>query len=377
MRGSACRYAHGQHELNAMPDLTNTALCHQMLAYGKCNDPNCHFAHSPEALRATGNFYKTTMCSFHRYGMCSLGQHCRHAHSVEELRRVPEHVDGTPSKGGTGRFSMGNVMRRRQMTNEDSGDELPDVPSWQRALTTPAGIGEHPFMLRDQAETDDELDEVPDWRRTTTVPARPYQPYQPWSRIPSRDLPPMQPGIPDSDDELGEIPSFQRAITVPSQTSTGYQMPYRSSRSKKVANAQSRSMNIMPIPGNGFEEDEMFDMNMEHLHMRQVSDGIMADPQYRRKIGAGFVNSATSTRDNSATSCDPRSPVSTPVMSPVQMAGAPLVVAPMQVMLVAPGIPTQGMPMQSRVVLPSQEAIVMKQLEAKLLESAMPEHYED
>lgn len=271
MRGSACKYAHGESELNAMPDLTNTALCHQMLAYGKCDIPGCHFAHSPEALRATGNFYKTAMCSFHRQGRCSLGQHCRHAHTQDELRRAAAHVvRRTSGQGKVGRLGYDSGARRLARV-EDSEDEFGEVPPWERTMTTPAMARPRPgsdssrasyaiddlALVRDAssitaggADSEDELGEAPVWQRTVTTPAglalHQQQPQPvamhsvqalPWERTqmvpptvtpaelrPYRanysldDRPRIQDSVAggaDSGDELGEAPAWKRTVTTP------------------------------------------------------------------------------------------------------------------------------------------------------------------
>jgi len=87
LRGSACRYAHGEHELHDKPDLSKTALCRNMLTMGECTVEGCSFAHTRTELRCTGAFYKTTICKLFRHGRCRLGKFCRHAHSDEELRQ--------------------------------------------------------------------------------------------------------------------------------------------------------------------------------------------------------------------------------------------------------------------------------------------------
>lgn len=51
-RGSACVYAHGEHELKPMPDLTRTKICPHLSKEGRCNNSSsCPYAHSEEELR--------------------------------------------------------------------------------------------------------------------------------------------------------------------------------------------------------------------------------------------------------------------------------------------------------------------------------------
>jgi len=156
-RGSSCKYAHGEHELQATPDLTNTALCREMSETGKCEKPNCPFAHSWETLRATEKFYKTTMCSFFRYGRCRLGQLCRHAHSREELLQAKRHLR-IDEEGSNASFDICGGMYERQesaaaattaggsgqsVCGEDKGEDLDDdfgSPAFERNVTLPASF---------------------------------------------------------------------------------------------------------------------------------------------------------------------------------------------------------------------------------------------
>lgn len=51
-RGSACRFAHGQEELQAAPDLSHTKMCPALVKFGVCKRGRCcRFAHSDEQLR--------------------------------------------------------------------------------------------------------------------------------------------------------------------------------------------------------------------------------------------------------------------------------------------------------------------------------------
>jgi len=81
-----CRFAHGEAELRRAPDLTRTAMCRSVIQGRKCQDPTCEYAHRLCEVRATNSYYKTAMCEFFRSGFCKLRQSCRYAHSADELR---------------------------------------------------------------------------------------------------------------------------------------------------------------------------------------------------------------------------------------------------------------------------------------------------
>eukprot|EP00931_Biecheleriopsis_adriatica_P118449 TRINITY_DN9385_c0_g1_i2.p1 TRINITY_DN9385_c0_g1~~TRINITY_DN9385_c0_g1_i2.p1 ORF type:complete len:429 (+),score=90.46 TRINITY_DN9385_c0_g1_i2:32-1288(+) len=49
-RGTQCRFAHDQSELQALPDLTGTKLCKTLVQTGQCQDPNCTYAHSKDEM---------------------------------------------------------------------------------------------------------------------------------------------------------------------------------------------------------------------------------------------------------------------------------------------------------------------------------------
>ena len=87
-QGSSCPFAHGEHELRTVPNLTKTRLCQEYRQTGKCSaERSCQFAHSREELRSTANVWKTKICKFFATtGTCSLGAGCRFAHGLDELR---------------------------------------------------------------------------------------------------------------------------------------------------------------------------------------------------------------------------------------------------------------------------------------------------
>jgi len=55
-RGTQCRFAHDQCELQTLPDLARTKVCKQLLQTGHCEDPHCTYAHSLEEFRVVPGF---------------------------------------------------------------------------------------------------------------------------------------------------------------------------------------------------------------------------------------------------------------------------------------------------------------------------------
>lgn len=147
-RGADCKYAHGGKEMNVMPNLTKTSLCKELLATGTCTMENCLFAHQIEDLRATQKFFKTSMCSFYRVGQCRLGDDCRHAHDVSELRAPIDDEALTPAAprslgrrgagGGLGPRVKHQSKQQKDMMDDDLNDNL---VTWERTTTSPATFG--------------------------------------------------------------------------------------------------------------------------------------------------------------------------------------------------------------------------------------------
>mmetsp|Transcript_116944 Transcript_116944/g.364072 ORF Transcript_116944/g.364072 Transcript_116944/m.364072 type:complete len:543 (+) Transcript_116944:160-1788(+) len=475
MRGTACKYAHGDHELNQMPDLTKTALCHQMLAYGKCNDRNCRFAHSSEDLRATGNFYKTTMCSFNLSGKCSLGEYCRHAHNVQELRNAQL----TRARGARMHERMTRISRmamHRPLAEEEE-DDLGEVPPWTRTMSQPVTKGVPSqqsqlgpvgptHMVREDSFDDSELGEVPPWVRTmsqpvqsgmpllaSTVSQMQYQQQQqqdsfddselgeepPWVRTMSQ---PVQSGVPllaspmnqmryqqqqqqqqqDSDDELGPVPAWTRTMSQPvhmmgapsrADGVNGQQGRFRQDTRFCPVPFQPLQRTVIPQTRSVVDEDEEdFDncdmwfrmqsmpapANTCHPEALEGQFGGCSVTASMRSLTTGTLpamcgGSACSSTDQwsrqvsiqpeaevqAAAIASPNAMAGNPAMAAVSMpSGTPIVLKSVQLVQVPMAmLTTEAVPMQQQVIMNSPDTALMKQLEAKLLESAMPEHYED
>eukprot|EP00913_Durusdinium_trenchii_P006706 g6303.t1 len=161
-RGFDCKYAHGDKELNQMPNLTKTSLCRDLLTTGSCTRrfglvQNGIRASSSE-LRATNEFYKTSMCSFFRVGQCKLGDACRHAHDPAELVDMPKketwgggrqeafttddaEMSQTVSSGRVGRRGgrkARDKLNKPVQKDLEEDDELDTGSVFERVTTSPA-----------------------------------------------------------------------------------------------------------------------------------------------------------------------------------------------------------------------------------------------
>lgn len=192
VRGSLCKYAHGHQELQAMPDLTNTAMCRMMAETGRCNRPNCLYAHSHESLRATDNFYKTTMCSFFRYGRCRLGTLCRHAHSETELRKAKAAAeqDAKAAQADMGRIVRNNrnggMVNDAQSSTSASGSGHEDFDDMSSSARVSSTSGTKQMMDSTEPEDDEEEPDFGEdvlWDRIATMPATLEQPHKGMPKI--------------------------------------------------------------------------------------------------------------------------------------------------------------------------------------------------
>jgi len=50
-RGAACSFAHGEDEIQPVPDLSRTKPCPILMNTGICTEPNCAFAHEQDEIR--------------------------------------------------------------------------------------------------------------------------------------------------------------------------------------------------------------------------------------------------------------------------------------------------------------------------------------
>lgn len=363
MRGSSCKYAHGGNELNAMPDLSNTALCRQMLVYGQCNIPDCQFAHTPEALRATGNFYKTTMCSFHRYGRCSLGTRCRHAHSELELRRHPAtalkagQVRDLPREARQRQHSEERLgplpSRRGDYATQDSDDEFGEPPMWQRHMSTPCQSSSNPMVFTagrssyehpswadlgdggqcdsELSDIDEELDDVDDmWARMQTMPA----------------------GVGTASHRMPDFSSSAAGRSLERASALEHRQgkhDFECSTTQATGVVASSTWGTLPTCCSSPSSTPQQWSRQASLHALPA----MSAPAPKPDDDAGEV---APTLGRQARTIPPMAVAGGPqvVMAPVQMVQVPMLVA----------------------MCPQQTAL-MKQLEVKLLEGAMPECYED
>jgi len=124
-RGAACKYAHGDQELNNEPDLQKTAMCPKMIRGRGCRDPQCSFAHDVHELRSRDECPKTPMGAY-----VEILKRCRDldAHT-EQLCSNDEVILAASDKGLRGACS-------------DDGDlqtefEFAVHPAFERSVTMP------------------------------------------------------------------------------------------------------------------------------------------------------------------------------------------------------------------------------------------------
>lgn len=80
-QGSACKFAHGEHELAGNSGTTPSPSALQ----SKATQPTVPYN------------YKTELCMFHRKGRCNRGAQCPFAHGAAELRRLPAQRTAPPA----------------------------------------------------------------------------------------------------------------------------------------------------------------------------------------------------------------------------------------------------------------------------------------
>ena len=103
MKGDNCGFLH-EYDVNKMP------VCHTLLKYGVCKEPDCPYKHSLDDIKE---------CNMYKLGFCVYGPSCRFKHTrlpgpppdpstVEaakprEVRRpVPQDGGATAADGGGG-----------------------------------------------------------------------------------------------------------------------------------------------------------------------------------------------------------------------------------------------------------------------------------
>jgi len=105
-------------------------MCRSVIRDGKCQDPMCSYAHSLSEVRATDHYFKTAMCSFFRHGSCKLGPACRYAHVTNELRSGTQ-GDKLLAHIKPGRLQdFSEVNSTRGSDNQDYSDFSRSVTEW-------------------------------------------------------------------------------------------------------------------------------------------------------------------------------------------------------------------------------------------------------
>jgi hypothetical protein len=362
LRGSGCKYAHGEEEMHIVPDLTKTALCRNLLNGGKCTSEDCPFAHNIEELRGTEDVYKTSMCSFFRFGRCRMGAFCRHAHFESELRQRKRTIE-EPSRG-------------RAEVTEDSDDEIGDLPnfSWARTNTMPPSVGQvgNPQSAQPQVIFGRYL-----------PPSAPVRQAGTSSKLLSNeDLEAPQDSY-SSDDDFDLEPAqnmWQRMQTAP---------PSVLSMSQQVLNTNQRYFQRLPSVKENQDLVRCRSLSIDRNKLKMTRA-----PSYSYAESVGSQNSSTCLSECSGnnfsdvSSCSPYNTCS-PKVQGLHTGMPVMAVAMMPVMLLA--CPNQqqaaqfkgisGGASQSCTALFEKQISMAAQLPAEqteqLLRDAAPDHYED
>lgn len=353
-RGTDCKYAHGDKELNEMPNLTKTSLCRDLLTTGSCTRPGCLFAHNVEELRATNEFYKTSMCSFFRVGQCKLGSACRHAHDPAELVDLPKgkefaqddaEVSQIGLSGRAGRRGGRKAREKHSKTilTEDD-DELPES-FFDRMTTSPATFG---WVASPQSPESHGTSNAESISTSTCTGGAASQ-------------------ISDEDDNLDDVPDmWARMKTTPAPSATMVPM---NRGAMMMGNSMIQSeIQAMPVTAAG-------QLQLPQMQLRQQSPVIM---QQMQQVNGTQMQGINGTQLQGINGAQVQG-------APVQnVDGAPMMMVPMQMPMVFVQVPMQP---QQQVVPMMQKGPYMdtsnfvrqmsNEMEAKILESAMPEVYED
>lgn len=365
------------------------------------------------------------MCSFYRVGQCRLGAECRHAHHISELRAEPtaattddveEKRTGLSGQSGrragagalpqTGSRAGGGVSsssKRWKDIEDDDDDELGELPQWERTTTSPATFGNQmPSLMnytirgvsamaagsagsrdlgssttgsqdlgswrpgsRDMGswttenwsrggscsseEDEDFGGDLPDmWARMRTMPA--LQPCMASPALMQRGVSPLMP---------------QGAAALPAQ---GY--PKTGDPTKPVMMVPCM---LVPVPVSRLEQQQKQQQQPRQLPQRPRGGGggrrgLVAPGPMPHGVGTAGVDGFGSNQGASL------QPLPTPLASALEVGGpfSPGCVGNVGNLAVGNNYGAGSMPLD----LEATKALC-NQLEAKILENAMPEVYED
>eukprot|EP00929_Paragymnodinium_shiwhaense_P000920 TRINITY_DN101113_c0_g1_i1.p1 TRINITY_DN101113_c0_g1~~TRINITY_DN101113_c0_g1_i1.p1 ORF type:complete len:358 (-),score=60.50 TRINITY_DN101113_c0_g1_i1:117-1190(-) len=156
-KGSECPFAHGETELQPLPDLRCTKICKILIKTGACQDPTCTYAHTKEELRtiASTSSFKTKMCRFmSENGHCVIGSKCNFAHSPDELRDRPAEppvkaaAKQTPVKQQQQQRQTRQAPKAPQQKHQPSKRGQLDLPGVAPSAKTPSPVKESLGQLR-------------------------------------------------------------------------------------------------------------------------------------------------------------------------------------------------------------------------------------
>lgn len=145
------------------PNRYKTELCRPFQEYGYCKYADkCQFAHGMHELRALPRHpkYKTDLCrTFHTKGFCPYGPRCHFIHSLEEARQAPPIITRTSSAS-----VMTSIPNYPPLSpSQDSGISSPD----DTGCYFVAGTGKvFDFPMSDGSLEDIDMEgDVTQWRK--------------------------------------------------------------------------------------------------------------------------------------------------------------------------------------------------------------------
>jgi len=356
-----------------MPNLTKTSLCKDLLTTGVCKRPDCLFAHSVEELRATNKFYKTSMCSFHRVGQCKLGAACRHAHDPAELAditRLKALTMDDAEMGGIGPSVRQTARRggrkgreknkKTLVSNDEEDDEFPDTPTWERTTTSPATLGWLPSAALQPMSPDGVADPSDASRSTATGGAASASQHS------------------EEDDDLDDVcDMWARMKTVPAPVVGGGPMVALNRGAMIMPGSSMIRNEIQAVPMTAAGQLQM--PATPNMWTRQTSGGVIIQQVDPNSMQPGIGLQAGDMQPMMMMQTVQAIPA-VPAVQAVQALQVPciMVPVPMQQTPQKGGAPGGYLDMKSVQVpcgLDMQQ--MAPEMQAKLLESAMPEVYED
>ena len=191
------------------PSRYKTELCRPYQEYGHCKYADkCQFAHGGHELRALPRHpkYKTDLCrTFHTKGFCPYGPRCHFVHSLEEVRRPPPIITRTSSATTIPHYPP-------LSPSQDSGISSPD----DTGNYFSSGNGKvFDFAISDSSSEEIDIEtDGPSWRKTTAPPS------SEWNGITWKTASPTHPS--QSVDLFADLDSVSSGSLSPTKSVTGH-----------------------------------------------------------------------------------------------------------------------------------------------------------